>query len=289
MKKAGILVGKMQKKTNYVAKLPDANGIIPYTKEEDAIWQELYQRQIKIIENRACDEYIDALARLKLRPDRVPQCHDVSEILMNETGWSVVPVPALIPFDEFFQLLSNRQFPAASFIRTREELDYLKEPDIFHEVFGHCPLLMNPLYADFVHAYGKIGLHASQRDRVLIARLFWFTIEFGLINTPIGTRIYGAGILSSKEETVYALESPFPQRKPFDVMEALRTPYRYDTKQPVYFVIDDYNTLYNLINVDIISLIAKSRELGEYPMPQSDDNSQKTSTGTTETRHDGVC
>lgn len=255
-----------KKKSAYVAKTPDQQGYIDYTPEEDKIWAELYERQIRIIENRACDEYIQALETLKMSSNRVPQCEDISKILMKETGWSVVPVPALIPFDEFFGLLANRRFPAASFIRTREEMDYLKEPDIFHEVFGHCPMLTNPMYADFVHAYGKIGLNASHQDRVLIARLFWFTIEFGLINTLKGMRIYGAGILSSKEETVYALESSVPLRNPLDVMEALRTPYRYDRKQLIYFVINDYRDLYNLINVDIIAMIKKSRELGEYPM-----------------------
>lgn len=256
-----------KKKSAYVAKTPDNRGYIDYTPEEDQIWAELYARQIKIIENRACDEYIQALETLKMPSKRVPQCADISQILQKETGWSVVPVAALIPFDEFFRLLANRQFPAASFIRTRDEMDYLKEPDIFHEVFGHCPMLTNPLYADFVHAYGKIGLNASHADRVLIARLFWYTIEFGLINTLKGMRIYGAGILSSKEETIYALESSIPQRKELDIMEALRTPYRYDIKQLVYFVINDYRALYDLINIDIIGTIKKSRELGEYPMP----------------------
>lgn len=251
--------------TGYVAKLPDENGIIPYTKEEDTIWRDLYERQIRVIENRACDDYIEGLAKLNLPSDRVPQCKDISATLMRETGWSVAPVAALIPFQEFFQLLADRKFPAASFIRTREELDYLKEPDIFHEVFGHCPLLTNPVYADFVHTYGKLGLVANQEDRVLLARLFWFTIEFGLINTKAGLRIYGAGILSSKEETIYALESPAPERKPFSPLEALRTPYRYDIKQPVYFVIDDYRAIYDLINTDIIGLIHESRRLGEYP------------------------
>lgn len=265
--KSESLMDANKKKSAYVAKVPDANGLIQYTADEDAIWHELYQRQITIIENRACDEYIEGLKKLNLPTDRVPQCKEVSAVLTAATGWAVKPVAALIPFDEFFYLLANRQFPAASFVRSREELDYLKEPDIFHEVFGHCPMLTDPVYADFVHTYGKIGLKANNADRILIARLFWFTIEFGLINTTAGLRIYGAGILSSKEETLYALESQIPERKPFDALEALRTPYRYDTKQSVYFVMNDYNSLYNLTNTDIIALINRSRELGEYPMP----------------------
>lgn len=255
-----------EKKSNYIAKKVDAHGRIPYTPEEDSVWHDLYKRQIKIVEGRACDEYIQGLECLNLPQDRVPQCADISAVLQKKTGWSVAPVEALIPFDEFFNLLANRQFPAASFIRSREELDYLKEPDIFHEVFGHCPLLTNPVYADFVHKYGQLGLNANAKDRALLARLFWFTIEFGLVNTEAGLRIYGAGILSSKEETIYALESPIPERKHFTPMDALRTPYRYDVKQPIYFVLDNYHTLYDLLHTDIIALINESRELGEFPL-----------------------
>jgi phenylalanine-4-hydroxylase len=257
-----------EKKSNYTARKPDANGYILYTPEEDRVWHDLYKRQIKIIEGRGCDEYMRGLELLNMPPDRVPQCEDISKILRRETGWAVAPVAAIIPFDEFFKLLANRQFPAASFIRTREELDYLKEPDIFHEVFGHCPLLTDPTYANFVQKYGEIGLHADAKDRALIARLFWFTIEFGLVNTEKGLRIYGAGILSSKEETIYALESKLPQRKPFDPLDALRTPYRYDELQKTYFVLNNYHQLYDLLNVDIIALINESRRLGEYPSDQ---------------------
>jgi phenylalanine-4-hydroxylase len=253
------------KKSNYIAKAPDANGVIAYTSEEDSVWRDLYARQIKVIENRACEEYVEGLRILDLPKDRVPQCIEISAALTKATGWAVEPVAALIPFNEFFTLLANKKFPAASFIRKREELDYLKEPDIFHEVFGHCPLLTNPIYADFVQIYGELGLKANQKERVLLARLFWFTIEFGLINTAKGLRVYGAGILSSKEETIYALESPAPQRKPFSVMDALRTPYRYDIKQPIYFVIDSYKDIFDLIHTDIMELIRQSQELGEFP------------------------
>lgn len=253
-------------KTKYQARKPDSNGIIPYTAEEDEIWHELYQRQIKIVERRACQEYLAGLEKLNLPVDKVPQCHEVSKILHEATGWSVSPVEALIPFEEFFTLLSNRQFPAASFIRTREELDYLQEPDIFHEIFGHCPLLTNPVYADFMHAYGRLGLAASDKDRLLLARLFWFTIEFGLIQNNDGIKIYGAGILSSKEETIYALESPVPLRKPFNALETLRTPYRYDIMQPLYFIIQDFAEIYTLLQTDMQALINNAHALGEYPL-----------------------
>lgn len=255
----------MKIQSNYIAKTPDANGMIAYTAEEDSVWRDLYARQIKIIENRACDEYIEGLRILNLPTDRVPQCVEVSAALTKATGWAVEPVAALIPFDEFFSLLANRKFPAASFIRTREELDYLKEPDIFHEVFGHCPLLTNQVYADFVQKYGELGLAANAKERMLLARLFWFTIEFGLINTQAGVRVYGAGILSSKEETIYALESATPQRKPFFALDVLRTPYRFDIKQTIYFVINSYHDIFSLIQTDIMELIQQSQILGEFP------------------------
>lgn len=254
------------KETSYVAKIPDTNGKIQYTSEENSVWHDLIKRQLNIVKNRACPEYLHGLELLNLPHDRIPQCQEVSDVLTKATGWKLEPVPALIPFDKFFELLANKRFPAACFIRTREEFDYLTEPDIFHEVFGHSPLLTNKAYADFTHLYGKLGLKANHDDRVMLARLYWFTIEFGLIKTLQGTRIYGGGILSSADETVYALESPIPQRKPFDVMEALRTPYRIDIKQKIYFVIESFDEIYRLIDMDLIALIQEARELGEYEL-----------------------
>lgn len=250
--------------TAYVAKPVDANGVAHYTDEENSIWHDLYKRQIKIVENRACDEYMHGLELLNLSPDRIPQCFEVTKVLQKTTGWTLEPVPALIPFEHFFDLLAHRRFPAATFIRTREELDYIQEPDIFHEVFGHCPLLTNPAYADFTHNYGELALHANKEDRILLARLYWFTIEFGLIKKGNQIRICGGGILSSAEETVYSLESKVPERKPFDAMEALRTPYRIDIKQPIYFVLENFSVLYDLMGMDLIQLLHKAKALGEY-------------------------
>lgn len=252
------------KKTSYVAKSQDANGIVHYTDEENAVWHTLITRQLPIVQNRGCDAYLHGLELLNLPKDRIPQCKEVSQVLHDATGWVLEPVPALIPFDRFFQLLANRHFPAATFIRTQKDIDYLQEPDIFHEVFGHCPLLTDPAYADFTHTYGKLGLNASHEDRVMLARLFWFTNEFGLINTPKGLRIYGGGILSSISETVYCLESNIPVRKPLDVLEALRTPYRIDIMQPIYFVINHFDTLYHLADMDLMALIREARKLGEF-------------------------
>lgn len=252
----------LKKVSKYVAKPVDDNGYTQYTPEEDAVWQDLMTRQIPIVTGRACDEYMRGIELLNLPRDRIPQCPDVSQVLRETTGWTLAPVPALIPFDRFFELLANRQFPAATFIRTREELDYLQEPDIFHEIFGHCPMLTNSACADFTHTYGQLGVKAKHEDQVMLAKLYWFTIEFGLIQTMQGPRVYGGGILSSKNETQYCLEDPRVIRKPFDVLDVLRTPYRIDIMQPVYFMISDFNDLYRLIDMDLIGLINEARKMG---------------------------
>src|SRR3990167_2875041 len=251
------------KETTYVAKPVDEKGIAHYTADENAVWATLFERQNKIIRKRACEEFLQGLEALQLSPLAVPQCVDVSRVLQAATGWALEPVPALISFDRFFELLANRRFPAATFIRTKAELDYLKEPDIFHEIFGHCPLLANPAYAAFTQIYGKLGLRANPKERILLARLFWFTEEFGLIQTTDGLRAYGGGILSSKEETVYCLESPIPERKPFDVMAALQTAYRIDVIQPVYFVLQSFDELYGLVDCDLMALIHKAQRFVE--------------------------
>ena len=253
----------IDKNTTYFAKPVDEQGNAAYTADDDAVWNKLITRQQIMIKDRACDEFLQGLDLLNLPQDRVPQCPEVSAILQKTTGWSLEPVPALISFDRFFHLLANRKFPAATFIRRIEDLDYIKEPDIFHEIFGHCPLLTNTAYAEFTHNYGKLGLNASPEERVLLARLFWFTIEFGLLQTAQGLRAYGGGILSSPNETVYSLESKLPERKPFDVVDALRTSYRYDVIQPVYFVLQSFDQLYELINVDLIALIHDTHDLGK--------------------------
>lgn len=250
--------------SQYIAKAVDAMGIAHYTHEENATWQILMQRQQPILKNRACDEFIDGLAKLQLPEDRIPQCKEVSAALQDLTGWALEPVAALISFDKFFNLLANRRFPAATFIRKREELDYLKEPDIFHEIFGHCPLLTNPAYAEFVHAYGKLGVNATPKERVLLARLFWFTIEFGLMNTPQGLRAYGGGILSSAKETVYCVESAAAVRKPFSVMDALRTPYNIDVIQPTYFVLNRFDELFDLAKLDLLHFVREAQQAGDY-------------------------
>ena len=250
--------------TKYEAKLPDKNGIIPYTDEENEVWRDLYARQIESIRGRVCQEFIDGLEILNLPADRIPQPKEISAILRERTGWEVAPVPALINFDRFFKLLSEKKFPAASFIRTRESMDYLQEPDIFHEIFGHTTMLTHQAFADFTHAYGKAGIKASREERVFLARLYWFTVEFGLINSTGKLEIYGGGIASSPGETVYALESDEPMRRPFDPIDALRTPYRIDIYQTVYYVLEHMDDLFELAHADLLALIRKARALGQF-------------------------
>jgi phenylalanine-4-hydroxylase len=185
--------------------------------------------------------------------------------MQDMTGWSVAPVEALISFEHFFELLANKQFPAASFIRVPEELDYLQEPDIFHELFGHCPMLTDPTFADFTHEYGKLGLHATPKERAYLARLYWFTVEFGLIQTAQGLKIYGGGILSSYGETLYALDSDIPERKPFDILTMLRTPYRYDIMQTIYYVLNSLDDLYQIMQQDLKALIQQAITMGMLP------------------------
>jgi phenylalanine-4-hydroxylase len=247
--------------TQYVAREADASGFIHYSDAEHQVWHSLISRQLKLLEGRACQEYLDGIEQLKLPHERIPQLGEINKVLGASTGWQVARVPALIPFQTFFELLASKQFPVATFIRTPEELDYLQEPDIFHEIFGHCPLLTNPWFAEFTHTYGKLGLAASKEERVYLARLYWLTIEFGLVDTPAGRRIYGGGILSSPKETLYAL-SDVPEHQAFDPLEAMRTPYRIDILQPLYFVLPELKRLFELAHEDIMALVQQAMQMG---------------------------
>lgn len=249
----------------YIAHQPDADGLIGYSTTENDTWRFLYQRQWDLIRDRACTAYLEGLKILQLPETRVPQLPEVNRALHAATGWEVAAVPALIPFGTFFELLADRKFPAATFIRKPEEIDYLQEPDIFHEIFGHCPLLTDPTFAEFVHEYGKLGLSASPKERVYLARIFWFTVEFGLIREHGKLGIYGAGILSSPGETVYSLEGAEPFRREFDVMTALRTPYRIDIFQRIYFVIDSFEQIYKCMNPGIMPSVREAIDLGDFP------------------------
>jgi len=248
----------------YQAHATDDKGYCSYTEEDNQTWNTLYQRQIKTIENRACNEFLDGLSILNMSSNQIPQLPDINEKLQQCTGWQVKPVPALIPSETFFAMLAEKQFPAATFIRTQEELDYLQEPDIFHEIFGHCPLLTNPCYASFVENYGKLCLTVNAKQRSKLLRLFWLTIEFGLITTNQGTKIYGGGILSSHSETAYALESTVAKRLPFNLLDILRTPYRIDIKQPIYYILDSLSNLYDLLSMNILETVDQAIMLGDF-------------------------
>jgi len=251
-----------KKPSRYVSRKPDETGYIPYSDAENAIWHDLITRQVPMLPGRACKPWINAMNEMNFPMDRVPQLKDVSAVLMEHTGWSVAGVNALIPFTEFFELLANKRFPVATFIRSREDFDYIQEPDVFHEVFGHTPPLTDHRFAAFVEAYGKAGLEADPKDHVMLARLFWFTVEFGLVDTSEGLRAYGSGIMSSPSELVYAVESDVAERKPFDPVEALRTPYRIDILQPIYYVIDSFDHLFELAQSDLLGYIKEARRLG---------------------------
>jgi phenylalanine-4-hydroxylase len=263
----------MGKQSRYAAKQPDCNGFIQYSDEENRVWHDLITNQYPLLADHACDEYIQALHLMDFPHDRIPQLSEINEVLLDYTGWSVTPVPALIDFTSFFKLLANRQFPAATFIRKRQDFDYLQEPDVFHEIFGHTPMLTDYRFAAFSEAYGKAGLAADKRDHAMLARLFWFTVEFGLLQTPQGLRSYGAGIVSSPGELVYALNSDVPVRKKLDPIDALRTPYRIDIFQTVYFVIDSFDELFDLAQKDLISMVKQARKMGmhapTYPLKES--------------------
>mgnify|MGYP000315052238 CR=1 FL=1 len=252
----------MIKQQNYIAHIPDTNGCIDYPQTENDIWSELYARQLVNLPGRACPEYLHGLDKLGLPTSRIPQLPEIDEVLLQTTGWKTAAVPALISFGKFFELLANKSFPVATFIRSREEFDYLQEPDIFHEVFGHCPLLTNPSFAHFSHLYGQLGLAATKEQRVFLARLYWFTVEFGVLRTKQNElSIYGGGILSSPGETLYVMGDE-PEIRPFDLVDVLRTPYRIDIMQPIYYAIDNIGQLDEIAEMDIMAAVNKAQQLG---------------------------
>jgi phenylalanine-4-hydroxylase len=233
-----------------------------YTAEDHAIWQALYARQIQLLERYAAPEFIAGARALNASPDRIPRMDDTNRILESATGWQVVAVPGLIPEEHFFSHLANRRFPVTVWIRRRDELDYLVEPDIFHDFFGHVPLLTNPIFADFMQAYGAAGPKAVAAGGLkMLSRLYWYMVEFGLINTPQGLRVYGSGILSSKGETVYSIESPQPHRIAFDLERVMRTDYLIDDFQQTYFFIERFEDLFDAAyNTDFAPIYAKYRD-----------------------------
>jgi phenylalanine-4-hydroxylase len=244
-----------------------------YGAGEHAIWRTLFERQAKILPGRACPEFLAGIGKLDLRPDRIPDFERLSDDLSALTGWRVVAVPSLVPDDVFFDHLASRRFPAGQFIRKPEQLDYIEEPDVFHDVFGHVPMLAHPVFADYMQAYGKGGRRALSEFGALknLARLYWYTVEFGLIASPEGLRIYGSGIVSSSAETIYAVESPSPNRIGFDLERVMRTDYRIDDFQESYFLIPSFDELFAETYRDFAALY---RRLSKGPTHQPGDIAQ---------------
>jgi phenylalanine-4-hydroxylase len=230
-----------------------------YGAAEHGMWRTLFERQAKVLPGRACGEFLDGLKKLSLVSDQIPDFERMSDDLEKITGWRVVAVPSLVPDDIFFDHLANRRFPAGQFIRTPEQIDYIEEPDVFHDVFGHVPMLAHPVFAEYMQAYGKGGQRALKEFGALknLARLYWYTVEFGLIAKPEGLRIYGSGIVSSRAESIYAVENPSPNRIGFDLERVMRTNYRIDDFQESYFVIDSFDDLFQATYQDFAPLYAK--------------------------------
>ena len=215
-----------------------------YQAAEHAVWDTLYARQTNLLPGRACDAFLSGLRALNLGTGGIPKFEQINRDLERLTGWQVVAVPGLVPDAVFFDHLANRRFPAGRFIRKPDQLDYLQEPDVFHDLFGHVPMLTDPVFADYMVAYGEGGLRARGRGQLHnLARLYWYTVEFGLLATSEGLRIYGAGIVSSRAETQFALTDPRPRRLAFDLERIMRTPYRIDDFQDIYFAVPSLDAL----------------------------------------------
>ncbi len=231
-----------------------------YTPEQHALYRRLFERQMSKLPGYAVDEFIDGVRRLS--SDGIPRFDDANEILARATGWQIVAVPGLVPDDVFFTHLAHRRFPVTVWLREPAEFDYIVEPDVFHDFFGHVPLLLNPVFADHLQEYGKGGLKAMRLDAVgFLARLYWYTVEFGLILTDKGLRTYGAGILSSGGEIIHCIDSPRPHRVKFDLMRVMQTEYRIDRYQDTYFVIDSYEQLFEETAPDFTPLYEKLKTL----------------------------
>ena len=226
-------------------------GWAQYGPAEHATWKTLFERQSRLLPGRACNEFVQGMRELPIAAEQIPDFERLSEVLMRHTGWQVVAVPGLVPDEVFFEHLANRRFPAGNFIRRPDQLDYLEQPDVFHDVFGHLPMLMNPALADYIQAYGEGGLRAQRLGQLtLLARVYWYTVEFGLLRQADGLRIYGAGIASSFAESVFALDDPSPNRIRFDLGRVMCTDYRIDDFQESYFVIDSLDELMALNRID---------------------------------------
>jgi phenylalanine-4-hydroxylase len=248
-----------QARADYTCEQPWA----AYTPADHGLYRRLYQRQAAQLPGLACDEFIASVRHLG-SPECIPRFDALNERLYKATRWQVVAVPGLIPEEAFFALLAQRRFPVTHWIRRPEEFDYVVEPDVFHDLFGHVPLLFDPMFADYMQAYGAGGLKASRLESCEhLARLYWYTVEFGLIATPAGLRAYGAGILSSAGELRHSVLSPQPQRIGFELERIMRTRYRIDDFQATYFVIDSFKQLFDATAPDFTPIYARVSGQGE--------------------------
>ena len=230
-----------------------------FSADEHAMWNTLFAKQTAMLPGRAADAFLRGIDVLKLSCPGIPDYRELNAQLMAATGWQIIAVPGLVPDAVFFDHLANRRFPAGNFIRMPEQSDYLQEPDVFHDVFGHVPMLADPVFADYMVAYGKGGLRSLGFGALdHLARLYWYTVEFGLIKQPNGLRIYGAGIVSSYAESIFALEDPRPNRIAFDLLRVMRTHYRIDDFQQNYFVISSIDKLLTVtVETDFAPLYAR--------------------------------
>ncbi len=239
-----------------------------YSREDHATWADLFERQQKILVGRAASEFIENQQRFGMTPDAIPRFDDLNRVLKKATGWELIGVEGLLPELTFFEHLANRRFPVTWWIRRPDQIDYISEPDLFHDLFGHVPLLLNPAFADYMQAYGCGGVkaHGIGADALVnLTRLYWYTVEFGLIKQDDGLRIYGSGIVSSKGESIHCLESPAPNRLGFDLTRIMRTRYRIDTYQKTYFVIDSYRQLMDATAPDFTPIYAQLAQQDSIP------------------------
>ncbi|MFZ5726673.1 MAG: phenylalanine 4-monooxygenase [Pseudomonadota bacterium] len=255
-----------------------------FTAAEHAMWDRLFARQSAMLPGRASEAFLRGIDVLKLEKPGIPDYRELNARLMAATGWQVVAVPGLVPDEVFFDHLANRRFPAGNFIRTPDQLDYLQEPDVFHDVFGHVPMLADPVFADYMVAYGEGGQRSLKFDALKqLARLYWYTVEFGLIREAGALRIYGAGIVSSYAESIFALESDSPNRIGFDLARVMRTDYRIDDFQQNYFVIDSLEQLLDVtVNTDFAPLYAANAALPPIPIADILPSDQVITRGTQE-------
>jgi phenylalanine-4-hydroxylase len=239
-----------------------------YSRTDHEVWAQLFRRQREILPGRACQEFLDAQDAMGMSADAIPKFTELNEVLRAATGWQLVGVEGLLPELTFFEHLAARRFPVTWWIRRLDQLDYIAEPDLFHDLFGHVPLLMNPMFADYMAAYGRGGVKAHDVGPdalTTLTRLYWYTVEFGLIRTADGLRIYGSGIVSSKGESIHSLESPAPNRIGFDLERLMRTRYRIDTYQKTYFVIDSFEQLFEATRPDFRPIYERLASLPSIP------------------------